>query len=156
MDMDLPSKVNLYEIEPSTFSDAVHQMSGDGRLLIGMPDTYISGYNPYKLMLESDGDVVLAGFDCPEYLLGSVGQYLTDTNGKVYDLRDKEQGCVYPKMWGAMLLNSVQIDKTLDNPSHQVMNWVAEGKSVKAVNCDGFYLDAGTFEGLKKLYSIKD
>jgi hypothetical protein len=151
--MDLPDKVKVYEIEPSTFSDAVHQMSSDGRLLIGMPDTYISGENPYKLMLESDGDVVLAGFNCPEYLLGSVGQFLTDKYGNVFDLKDKEKGCTYPNMWGAMLLNTVQIDKALDNPSHQVMDWIAKGKSVKAVNCDGDYIDAGTFAGLKKLYS---
>ena len=56
-------------------------------------------------------------------------------------------------MWGAMLLNTVQIDGSLDNPSHQIMNWIREGKSVKAVNCNGSYIDAGTFEGLKALYA---
>jgi hypothetical protein len=152
--MDLPSQVKVYEIEPSTFSHAIHQMSDDGRLLIGMPDTYISSENPYKAMLESDGDVVLAGFNCPEELLGSVGQFLTDKDGNISDLRDKEQGCAYPNMWGAMLLNAVQVDETLDTPSHQIMNWVAEGKLVKAVKCDGIYIDAGTFAGLKKLYSL--
>ena len=154
--MDLPSQVKVYEIEPSTFANAIHQMSDDGRLFIGMPDTYISGDNPYRAMMESDGDVVLAGFKCSEELLGRVGQFLTGKDGNISDLKDKEQGCTYPYMWGAMLLNTVQVDGALDTPSHQIMNWIAEGKTVKAVNCNGTYIDAGTFDGLRKLYSLGD
>lgn len=154
--MDLPSQVKIYEIEPSTFSDALSQMSSDGQMLIGMPDTYIADTqdNVYRILLESDGDVVLAGFNCTEDLRGNVGQFLTDPNGDVLDLKDKEQGCTYPNMWGAMLLNNAKIDGSLDNPSYQVMNWIAEDKSVKAVKCNGTYIDAGTFAGLKKLYSF--
>ena len=151
--LDLPSEVKIYEIEPSTFSNAIHQMGDKGRLLIGMPDTYISITNHYENMMKSDGDVVLAGFDCPDYLLGAVGQFQADQYGNVFDLKDKEKDCTYSKMWGAMLLNTVQIDGSLDNPSHQIMNWIREGKSVKAVNCNGSYIDAGTFEGLKALYA---
>lgn len=154
--INLPSQVKIYEIEPSTFSNAVSQMSSDGQLLIGMPDTYIANTkdNLYRTLLESDGDVVLAGFECTEDLRGNVGQFLTDSDRNVLDLKDKEQGCTYPDMWGAMLLNNVQIDGSLDNPSYQVMRWIKEGKSVKAVKCDGVYIDAGTFGGLRKLYSF--
>jgi hypothetical protein len=150
--INLSSKVKIYQIEPSTFSNALHEMSSNGRLLIGMPDTYISSKNHYASMMKSDGDVVLGGFNCPEYLLGKVGQFLTDQHGNVFDLKDKQQDCIYPNMWGAILFNTVQIDGTLDNPSHQVINCITEGKSVKAVNCEGSYVDAGTFEGLKTLY----
>jgi hypothetical protein len=151
--IELPDQVKIYEIEPSTFSNAVHQMAGKGRLLIGMPDTYISSTNHYESMMQSEGDVVLAGFNCPGYLLGTVGQFQADEYGNVLDLKDKEEGCSYSSMWGAMLLNTVQIDGSLDNPSHQIMNWIREGKSVKAVNCNGSYIDAGTFAGLKALYA---
>jgi hypothetical protein len=151
--LDLPSGVKIYEIEPSTFSNAIQQMADKGRLLIGMPDTYISSTNHYESMIKSDGDVVLAGFNCPQYLHGAVGQFEADEYGNVFDLKDKEEGCTYSRMWGAMLLNTVQIDGSLDNPSHQIMNWIREGKSVKAVNCNGSYVDAGTFEGLKALYA---
>ena len=147
--------VKLVVREPSTMSDAVKFMVGNynDTVLIGMPDTYISITNHYENMMKSDGDVVLAGFDCPDYLLGAVGQFQADQYGNVFDLKDNEKDCTYSKMWGAMLLNTVQIDGSLDNPSHQIMNCIREGKSVKAVNCNGSYIDAGTFEGLKALYA---
>lgn len=151
----LPSKVKVYELEPSTFSDALYKMSSEGRLLIGMPDTYIKGAteNIYKKLLESDGDMVLAGLECPTYLYGSVGQFTTDDSGRVLDVKDKEPGCSYPNMWGAVLINQGGINRSFDNPSFQAMDWIEKGKDVTSVKIRGQYIDAGTFDGLNHLYS---
>ena len=156
-ELTLPSEVQVYEIEASTFSNALHQMSGNEKMFIGMPDTYIqkSKENFYKKLLDSNGDIVFAGFNCPQHLIGSVGQFTLDNNHNILDIKDKVLDCNYPYMWGGLLLNNATINKDLDNPSHQVLDWIAEGKSVKAVKCEGEYIDAGTFVGLNRLYSLE-
>lgn len=154
--MDLPSEVVLYEIEPSTMSDAVLKMMSNqnSKYLIGMPDTYMPGSNGdfYKQLAKSEADVTLAAFDCHSDLMGRVGQILFDENGSVIDSKDKVKNCPYPFMWGAMALQNVYINEELPNPGLQINDWVEDGKNVKAVIAKGKYLDIGTVDGLKLLY----
>lgn len=154
--MDLPPNVLVYEIEPSTMSDALVKMMNDSesKYLIGMPDTYMPGSDGefYKDLAESNADVTLSVFNCHEDLMGRVGQIKFNEFGIVQDSLDKTEGCEYPYMWGAMAVQNVFVDKNLSHPGLQIMNWVNEGKRVRAVVARGRYLDVGTVNGLKMLY----
>ena len=151
----LPFEVTFYEIEPSTCSNALLVMSSNDSLVIGLPDTYVKGLseNMYKNLVDVNADVVVASFNCPSNLQGSVGQLLLDKKRNILDVKEKVKGCKYPDMWGAMVINNAVIDGSLEYPSHQIMDWIKEGKSVKTVDVKGTYIDAGTFAGLKQLYS---
>ncbi len=154
--MDLPPEAVVYEIEPSTMSDALVKMMANpnSRYIIGMPDTYMPGSNGefYKQLAESDADVALAAFKCHEDLMGRVGQIDFDRELNIIDALDKDPSCRYSYMWGAMALNNVYINEELPNPGIQIMDWVNEEKNVKAVIAKGKYLDIGTVNGLKLLY----
>jgi hypothetical protein len=154
--MNLPKEVMLYEIEPSTMSDALTKMmtNPQSKYIIGMPDTYMPDSNGdfYKQLAKSDADVTLAVFDCHEDLMGRVGQVLFEKNGTVIDVKDKVKNCPYPYMWGAMALNNVYVNEELPHPGIQINEWINDGKDVKAVISKGRYLDIGTVSGLKLLY----
>lgn len=154
--MKLPSEVHVYEIEPSSMSDAVEKLSQDlkHKYIIGMPDTYMpdSGGLFYSDLAFSGADVTLAAFPCHADLKGRVGQILIDANGDVLDAQDKVQECEYNFMWGAMALSGVSVDPLGITPSSQIMQWVSEGRSVKAIEAKGRYLDIGTVSSLKALY----
>jgi hypothetical protein len=154
--MDLPPTAVVYEIEPSTMSDALVKMmvNPNSKYIIGMPDTYMPGSDGdfYRQLAWSDADVTLAAFDCHEDIKGRVGQIKFDEFGRVIDALDKTPGCDYNYMWGAMAVQNTYIDEELPNPGLQIMDWVNEGKNVKAVVAQGKYLDIGTVNGLKMLY----
>jgi hypothetical protein len=154
--MELPPEAVVYEIEPSTMSDALVKMmvNPNSKYIIGMPDTYMPGSDGefYKQLAESNADVTLAAFDCHQDLMGRVGQIKFDEFGKVIDALDKTAGCEYSYMWGAMSIQNIFIDEELPNPGVQIMDWVNQGNNVKAVIAKGKYLDIGTVNGLKMLY----
>jgi hypothetical protein len=154
--MDLPPTAVVYEIEPSTMSDALLKMmvNPSSKYIIGMPDTYMPGSDGefYRELAKSNADVTLAAFDCHEDLMGRVGQIDFDDNGKIKNAFDKIEGCEYPYMWGAMALQNVYVDEKLSHPGIQIMDWVNAGKNVKAIIAKGKYLDIGTVNGLKMLY----
>jgi hypothetical protein len=154
--MDLPPTAVVYEIEPSTMSDALVKMmvNPNSKYIIGMPDTYMPGSDGefYKQLAESDANVTLAAFNCHEDLMGRVGQIKFDEFNNVIDALDKTAGCDYNYMWGAMSLQNVYVNEELPNPGVQIMDWANEGKDVKAVIAKGKYLDIGTVNGLKMLY----
>lgn len=154
--MDLPPEAVVYEIEPSTMSDALLKMmvNPDSKYIIGMPDTYMPGSNGtfYSDLAKSDADVTLAAFECHDELAGRVGQILFDEDGTLIDAKDKVKGCQYPYMWGSMAIQNVYINKELPHPGIQIKDWLDEGKSIKAIKAKGKYLDIGTVSGLKMLY----
>lgn len=154
--MDLPPTAVVYEIEPSTMSDALVKMmvNPNSKYIIGMPDTYMPGSDGdfYRQLAWSDADVTLASFLCHEDLMGRVGQIKFDEYGRVQDALDKNAGCEYPYMWGAMAIQNVYVNEELPHPGLQIMDWINEGKNVKAVVAKGNYLDIGTVSGLKMLY----
>lgn len=154
--MDLPPTAVVYEIEPSTMSDALLKMmvNPSSKYIIGMPDTYMPNSDGefYKQLAESKADVTLAAFDCHEDLMGRVGQIKFDESGVVTDALDKTIGCEYPYMWGAMAIQNVYLNEELSNPGIQINEWIKDGRDVRAVVAKGKYLDIGTVSSLKMLY----
>lgn len=156
--MDFSSSVTLLEIEPSTMSDAIMKLIGDNEdsYLVGMPDTYIcySEENHYSGLSKSNSDIALSLFTCPNELVGHVGQVLLDSSGKVVASADKVDSCDYPYLWGAMFLRNIYLNPTLLSPGLEIQKWIDEGRIIEARITSGLYVDAGTFAGLKTLYSM--
>lgn len=155
-DLSLPSNVSYYEIEPSTMSDACKKMiNDDSKYLIGMPDTYISGSdNFYKNLANSDYDISMSIFKCRKELFGKVGQVLFDENNILVDMLDKDKGCNWDYMWGAIGIKNIEIDETLENPGLQIKALMNTQK-IGVIPEPGKYIDLGTFDGLKNFYGQK-
>ena len=158
---DLKLDATLVQKEPSTMADAVlhvvHNQSQD--VVIGMPDVYIhnSRDNFYKKLVEGHGDIVLATWDfIPETMNGKVGQVLADNVGNVLSVVDKDFDCGYPEMWGAILFRNSStslIDPAGGSVISRINQWIAEGVKVTRVKMSGEYIDAGTIEGLIRMYT---
>lgn len=159
---DLSLNASIFEAEPSTMADVVLRMTEDETddIVIGMPDIYIhnSTNNFYADMLESDGDIVLATWNyVPQDMKGKIGQVLADDKGNVISVVDKDPDCDYPEMWGALVFRNQtikRIDPTGGSVLNKVNDWIHEGVRVKRVRMTGEYVDAGTVDGLVKLYTL--
>lgn len=154
-DLNLVDKVTIYEIEPSSFSDACFKMMNgeDAKFIIGMPDIYVHNSNNfYKNLTTANSEILLSTFVCPDSLLGKVGQILFDENNIVIDSIDKDIDCKMPYLWGAIYLDNVKIDPSLSTPGLEISTWI-KNKKVIAVPEKGKYIDLGTFEGIKEFYS---
>lgn len=158
---DLALNARIIDKEPSTMGDAVltavNKTIND--VVIGMPDVYIhnSTNNFYQDILSGTGDVVLATWDyAPQNMRGKVGQVLADDEGRVLSVVDKDPDCDYPEMWGALLFRH-QVVSMIDPRGGSVLNkvnsWIAGGISVTRVKMSGEYIDAGTIDGLARLYT---
>ena len=155
-ELNLPSNVSYYEIEPSTMSDACKKMiNDDSKYLIGMPDTYMSGSdNFYKNLANSDYDISMSIFKCSKELFGKVGQVLFDENNILVDMLDKDKDCNWDYMWGAIGIKNIEIDETLQNPGIQIKALINNQK-IGVIPEPGKYIDLGTFDGLKNFYGQK-
>jgi hypothetical protein len=156
--MDL--NVKLLVKEPSTMSDALVFLAGGddkNEFVVGMPDTFMVGTksNIYRNMLSVSGSIILGLWPAHEALRGKVGQILAKDT-KVIESRDKDPNCEFDLMWGTMLFRDGAIGHLrveLDHPGKEIQDWLDVGKLVTGVHQSGKYMDIGTFEGLKALYS---
>jgi hypothetical protein len=151
--MSLASNVKIYEIEPSTMSDACRQMiDDDSRYLIGMPDTYVhNSDNFYKNLSKSTSSVSLSVFNCDDSLMGRVGQ-INLKNGDVVGSLDKNSECKWEYMWGAISIKGVDINPNHSHPGIQISEWIKDTQ-IQAIVEPGKYIDLGTFQGIKEFYS---
>lgn len=151
--------ITLLEVETSTMSDALIKMgsSGNDTIVIGMPDVFISKNNednPYLNMLEKTADVVLASWKHTEDLKGKVGQ-IELIDDRVVSIIDKDPSCNFERMWGAIVLYNdmgSKIDGSISVIGDQINSWIQDGYIVKHSPCQGEYIDAGTFKGIKRMY----
>lgn len=149
---ELLTDVELFEIEPSTMNDAIRQMQGADNL-IGMPDTYFTGFeNPYQALADSEIPVGVALWRCTEDLRGKVGQ-VDYREGRIHDIRDKDPNCDYGFMWGALRLNEsamTLIDPKDPHPGYN-LNEILSRFPYHDAPVSGRYIDAGTAEGLRDM-----
>lgn len=149
--------VKIYEIEPSTMSDALKKMTDgtESSCLIGMPDTYIaySSENFYEKMSELDCDIAMASWECHPDLFGRVGQ-IDYIDTKVTEVVDKNFECKLDRMWGGLAFNISMnmLDDKLSHPGLQINEFINKDFNVQHVPCSGKYIDAGTIGGIKELY----
>lgn len=155
----MDKRVEVVVREPSTLSETLRELFTlvDGDVIFGMPDTAIVGnsLNPYKNLLNSEGDVTLGLFECTYALRGKVGQVRSEDR-IVVDVQDKSSECNYPLMWGNILFRGMfrDLDLGMNTPSTEISKWIADGIRVDSVVNDGQYIDVGSFEGLRYLMSL--
>lgn len=156
--MNLPIK--LISKEPSTLSDAIITLANDcnDRYIFTMPDTFFAGSdeNFFKDIFEIPSDIVLGCFPCPPQLRGKVGQ-VEIRSGSIIAATDKDVESNFPFMWGYMAFQEGQIQKVnpeSNTPSLLINQWILSGTQVGARMNSGEYIDAGSFEGVKKLYTF--
>lgn len=145
--------IKIYEIEPSTMTDACNKMiDDDSKYLIGMPDTYIyKSNNFYKNLAESHHKISVSVFNCYNDLKGKVGQVLIK-DGQIIESIDKNAECNWEHMWGAMAIQNVDLNSEYSNIGIHLQDWI-KNNHVAAILEPGKYIDLGTFDGIKNFYS---
>jgi len=162
---ELNHEITIVIREPSTMSDAVRLVTDkffDKNYLVGMPDTYFSGENPYAKLndLAQDIEVGLACWKISDELKGRVGQVDFNTStGVVYGMEDKKSNCPFDYMWGAMRISYETMKKiVIDNPHPgiDVANMMnSQGIQPKATLVQGRYFDVGTLSGYRELLNLQ-
>ena len=152
-------KTEIIIIEPSTMNDALITMSQKykaEKYIIGMPDTYFKGENPYVRLSEyiKDLPISVACWPMQDNLKGKVGQVQIVKN-RILDIKEKVDNCEYEHLWGAVALDSKTISELNKFNMHigidiQYMS-VESPNSVHAFAVDGSYFDAGTIYGYRDL-----
>lgn len=161
---ELVKSFNLFKseiviIEPSTMNDAIIKMSDQyksKKYVIGMPDTYFKGENPYIRLSESikNNTVSVACWPMHNKLIGKVGQ-LELVNNSITDIQEKVLDCDYKHLWGAMAFDNIiikELDRFNAHVGIDLQNMIYEKtNNVYAFEVNGSYFDAGTLEGYKNL-----
>jgi len=124
--------------------------------LVGMPDTFFVGENPYEILSNHKDyqDFLIALWKIQDDQIGEIGQVLIDENNNVVDVMDKSSECTYKFCWGVMKFNKKIIDSINKDDQHigfAIMPSVGAGFSVKAVCVSGKYFDCATIEKYQKL-----
>lgn len=153
------NKVEIVIVEPSTMNDALIKMSERyeaEKYIIGMPDTYFKGENPYIKLCSSikDNLISIACWPMHEELKGKVGQVELVKNS-IIDIKEKVEDCNYKHMWGAFALDNTILKKLNKFNMHIGMDLeyliVDEINNMYAFEVEGIYFDAGTISGYKYL-----
>lgn len=150
--------VEIFIVEPSSMADAILKTCGNelDKVVVGMPDTFISESrdNFYSRIVDKDSELVLASWECDEFLKGKVGQ-IESSGERVLKIIDKDKDCPFKRMWGAIYFNGTAplLDPEEDVIGDQFNSWIKNGIIATHVECSGRYIDAGTFSGLKRMYS---
>lgn len=146
--VDLLPGVQVSLIEPSTMNIAVQAIAGDDNV-IGMPDTFFTGSNPYALLAGINEQVGVALWECPPTLRGTVGQ-VDVLDNRILDVRDKDIGCSYSHMWGALKLDKAAVRSLNPNhphPGYDLMTLTRQ-HSYAVTMQTGRYIDVGSPRGL--------
>lgn len=146
------SKVNILDMRTATMAETVKR-SLEGRhydsCVLGMPDTYFVGGNPYQdLAQQPTADVSLFVFPTRPEQVGKVGSVNLREDGIVVDHADKEPGRDFGTHWGVMEF-SADVEKFLD-PAAQTGGYLItealnRSMAVRGVLAGYPYFDCGTF-----------
>lgn len=149
--LELVPAIRLYRLEPSSMNAALKVIAGDDNL-IGMPDTFFTGSNPYEGLAAVNESVGIAIWGCSDDLRGSVGQ-VDFQDGQILDVRDKDSACTYPFMWGALRLDAAAIaslDPENPHPGYDLLDLIDSRRYGVTVQT-GHYIDAGNPAGLHNM-----
>jgi hypothetical protein len=130
--------------------DAVASLSSADKFLIGMPDTYFYGTDPYSALASSSHMATLALWKIRESQIGKLGQVEVEPKtGRVLDIQDKKLDCAHEFAWGAMALEREcldYVDTTMSSLGDLIPKLIEVGATVFSSTVDGDYFDCGTPE----------
>jgi hypothetical protein len=125
--------------------------------VVGMPDTFVIGDNPYKEVITNNinSDLNLGVFKIKDSQKGKLGQ-LDIINGLVIDCIDKDIKCNYQYSWGFLRFNRSilnLIDKKTPHVGYVINPAIKDKLLVMASIVDGEYFDCGTQAEYEELLS---
>jgi len=146
------SNVNILEMTTRTMAETVKR-SLEGQdfdtCVLGMPDTYFVGGNPYQELGDQvHADVSLAVFTTRPEQSGKVGSVLVGDDGRVIDHADKEPGRDFGQHWGVIEF-SAAVEKFL-SPDATTGGYLISEALNRSLEVRGYvagypYFDCGTF-----------
>ena len=118
--------------------------------VLGMPDTYFVGGNPYRELTENPkGDVSLAVFTTGPHQAGKVGSVALGSDGEVTDHADKDPDKDFGAHWGVMEFSS-GVEKFLDPQAttggYLITEALNRDMTVRGYLADYRYFDCGTID----------
>lgn len=146
-------KVSVESVSSKSMPETVGSVLREGGNLVVMPDTFVS--DPADL-IESlishvqsfPKSVGLATWSMKPENRGRFGQVAT-SNGKVFEIIDKDPDCDLPHFWGAIAFekDSMKINATIDSHFGTTLNRnIKEGVEVFEVYQKSNYVDCGVFQ----------
>lgn len=159
--LKFPSFVELVELTTSTMSETVNlslKNQDFDLCLLGMPDTYYLGQDPYKELVNLKGDVRLACWPTAASQVGNVGS-VDLAEGRVRQVQDKNPELDFGRHWGAIAFNQKALSYLDSGTAHVgfiVNPSIEAGLRVEARDIDGEYIDCGTFSEYRRLLSLLD
>jgi hypothetical protein len=149
---DFESTVDVVEMTTHTMAETVKRAL-EGRdfdsCVLGMPDTYFVGGNPYlELGGIQEADVSLAVFATRPEQVGKVGSVALDGEGRVTDHADKELDRDFGHHWGVIEFGA-NVEKFL-SPDATTGGYLISEALTRSLNVRGYvagypYFDCGTF-----------
>jgi hypothetical protein len=145
--------VDILELNTRTMAETVKR-SLDGRdydtCVLGMPDTYFVGGNPYLELGEKPlADVSLTVFPTRPEQVGRMGSVAIDSENRVTDHADKEPDRDFGHHWGVIEF-SRQVEQYLDPEAttggYLITEALTRGLDVRGYPATYPYFDCGTFE----------
>jgi len=123
--------------------------------VVGMPDTFVIGDNPYKQIITNNinSDLNIGVFKIKNSQKGKLGQ-ISIINGLVVDCVDKDIKCNYEYSWGFLKFNRSilkLIDRKTSHIGYVINPAIKEKLLVTASIVDGEYFDCGTQDEYKEL-----
>lgn len=150
---DLVPDAELRVVVPSTMNDAIRRMTDlDEDYLIGMPDTYFAGPSPYGPLSELDSPIGIALWRCSLNLIGKVGQVRV-ADGQVAAIVDKDPGCDFEWMWGALRMQAsviAELDPDAAHPGIDLPRLIRAFPHA-TTTVAGDYIDCGTPSGVRDM-----
>jgi hypothetical protein len=122
--------------------------------VIGMPDTFVAGNNPYEFVINNNtnSDLNIGAFKIKDSQKGKLGQ-INIKNNLVFDCVDKNINCDYEHSWGFLRFNRSiikLIDKKTPHLGYIVNPAIINKYSVTASIINGEYFDCGTQDEYKQ------
>jgi choline kinase len=157
--LKFPSFVELVPLITSTMSETVNLALDkvDFELcILGMPDTYYLGQDPYKALVNLAGDVRLACWPTVSSQVGNVGS-VEIVGGRVTQVQDKNPRVDFGRHWGAIAFNKSALEHLDSSTPHIgfiVNPCIEAGLIVDAEDIEGDYIDCGTFSEYRRLLSL--
>jgi len=151
-------KIKIIVTKTKTMSEtvllAINSFESDN-YVVGMPDTYVIGENPYKKIIKNniDSDINLGIFKIKENQKGKLGQ-VDIYNSTVIDCVDKSIGCNYKYSWGFIKFSQSAIkliDKKDPHIGYIINKAIKNNYLIKSSVINGEYFDCGTLQEYQEL-----
>lgn len=146
-------QVEVMSMRTQSMAETVKK-SVDGRdystCVLGMPDTYFVGGNPYRELTDHpQGDVSLSVFTTGLEQVGKVGSVALGDDGVVTDHADKDPDADFGTHWGVMEFRS-EVEKFLDPQAttggYLITEALNREMTVRGYLADYRYFDCGTID----------